>query len=73
MKEFLRSCVERYTELAGNRGKKLQKVETPLVDEAQDPVFGTAEEPESEDSRGCLSDIASSPNESFVCCSLGSF
>ena len=36
MSEFLRSCVERYTELAGTKGANLKKALTPYIDEAPD-------------------------------------
>jgi hypothetical protein len=34
MKSFLEDCVAKYQELAGNKGEKLQKVDTPFIDES---------------------------------------
>ena len=57
MREFFRSCFERYQELAGLKGKALPKVETPFLDES---TYGV-EEWEPDDSKqkfGTLKDIA---------------
>ena len=57
MREFFRSCVERYQELAGLKGKALPQVETPFLDES---TYGV-EEWEPDDSKqkfGSLKDIA---------------
>ena len=37
MEQFLKQCVERYQELAGPKGANLQRVATPLLDEANEP------------------------------------